>query len=635
MPRPLHPLRRHQAHPMTGAPVVAAAPAVQVGTQGALVVPVIPAAAIAAMTKQQILGATPMQNIVTLGEINDALKIAAVSAAQLADMGFAALANKPICEGLPPEESRRLRNAKLYPAESIGQIRVALAQRFAEPTTAADVPASGATALSEYLKTCEQHQIVPDVGGAFASAFAAGFNLASSQAAQREATAAIKTLQNLGYTYNDAELWKPPIGKVPDFDLVDSLRNRISELEASQAAPAAVAVPDDRAAFERELIDNHHYVPSDFSFKDGFYGGDDDYIQFGWDVWQARAALDATPAAVPVVLPEPDAVISELMGLVDEWGMESHLRGEAELDAQHSEATQEEIDCAKDRASKERAAWKAIESKLRALLAAGGEAQAAPAFYAALGSNGCALPQYSAGTEEGVILNVLSVARNEGYTGSGLDRLIELGWVVRPVYTRPTPATADSLATATGLPAQAVPLKLIEAINTACGGNEWQGEALAPYLLEAACRAITSLAPQAQAVPAFCHVASLKLKSLQERGYQITGYALEKPVEGAQPERGFINHGGFVGWWWDGQSPQAQADARDAVLVHLDGLLDDAAAHIYPSDLNKFQTGEHTATVASVRMGNSSERSVPLYSREQVVEAFNATQAAQGEKHEG
>ena len=70
-----------------------------------------------------------------------------------------------------------------------------------------------------------------------------------------------------------------------------------------------------------------------------------------------------------VVLPEPDAVISEVMGLVDEWGMESHLRGEAELDAHHSEATQEEIDCAKDRASKERAAWKAIESKLRALLA--------------------------------------------------------------------------------------------------------------------------------------------------------------------------------------------------------------------------------------------------------------------------
>ena len=59
-------------------------------------------------------------------------------------------------------------------------------------------------------------------------------------------------------------------------------------------------------------------------------------------------------------------------------------------------------------------------------------------------------------------------------------------------------APADALATATGLPAQAVPLKLIEAINTACGGNEWQGEALAPDLLEPACRAVSSLAPRAQ-----------------------------------------------------------------------------------------------------------------------------------------
>lgn len=74
-----------------------------------------------------------MKNIVTLGQINDALKIASVTAAQLAEMGFAALENKPICEALPPEESRRLRNAKLYPVESIAQIRVALAKRLAAP----------------------------------------------------------------------------------------------------------------------------------------------------------------------------------------------------------------------------------------------------------------------------------------------------------------------------------------------------------------------------------------------------------------------------------------------------------------------------------------------------------------------
>lgn len=74
-----------------------------------------------------------MQNIVTLGEINDALKFTTVKAAQLADMGFAPLDNKPICEALPTDQSRRLRNANIYPADSIGQIRIALAQRFTAP----------------------------------------------------------------------------------------------------------------------------------------------------------------------------------------------------------------------------------------------------------------------------------------------------------------------------------------------------------------------------------------------------------------------------------------------------------------------------------------------------------------------
>lgn len=75
-------------------------------------------------------------------------------------------------------------------------------------------------------------------------------------------------------------------------------------------------------------------------------------------------------------------------------------------------------------------------------------ADAAPAFYTAVARNGCALAQYSASTEEGVIFNVLSVARNEGFKGSGLDRLIELGLVVRPVYTQPAAPQATSLTDA-------------------------------------------------------------------------------------------------------------------------------------------------------------------------------------------
>lgn len=53
-----------------------------------------------------------------------------------------------------------------------------------------------------------------------------------------EATAAIKTLQALGYTYCGGELWKPPIGQAPNFELIDSLRARNSKLEAELVVEA-------------------------------------------------------------------------------------------------------------------------------------------------------------------------------------------------------------------------------------------------------------------------------------------------------------------------------------------------------------------------------------------------------------
>lgn len=77
-----------------------------------------------------------------------------------------------------------------------------------------------------------------------------------------------------------------------------------------------------------------------------------------------------------------------------------------------------------------------LEEKLAAPLV--GQQEVQPAFYAVIGESGGALPQYAANTEEGVIHNVLAVARNEGYKGDGISRLIELGWKVRPVYTHPT-----------------------------------------------------------------------------------------------------------------------------------------------------------------------------------------------------
>ena len=45
-------------------------------------------------------------------------------------------------------------------------------------------------------------------------------------------TAAIATLERMGYTYHGGELWKPPLGKALDFDLVDRIHARMEAAEA-------------------------------------------------------------------------------------------------------------------------------------------------------------------------------------------------------------------------------------------------------------------------------------------------------------------------------------------------------------------------------------------------------------------
>lgn len=45
------------------------------------------------------------------------------------------------------------------------------------------------------------------------------------------AMAAIRTLEAKGYTYNGAELWKPPVGAAPDFNLIDDLRTRADDVD--------------------------------------------------------------------------------------------------------------------------------------------------------------------------------------------------------------------------------------------------------------------------------------------------------------------------------------------------------------------------------------------------------------------
>ena len=59
-------------------------------------------------------------------------------------------------------------------------------------------------------------------------------------------------------------------------------------------------------------------------------------------------------------------------------------------------------------------------------------------------------------------------------------------------------------------------------------------------------------------VPTFTAAAQYKLMSLLSQGFSVTGYSIERAdVADWAPQRGFITHGGMVGWWL----PHA-ADAR-------------------------------------------------------------------------
>lgn len=50
-------------------------------------------------------------------------------------------------------------------------------------------------------------------------------------------------------------------------------------------------------------------------------------------------------------------------------------------------------------------------------------------------------------------------------------------------------------------------------------------------------------------VPAFTAAAQHKLIALLSQGFKITGYSIERADPAWAPQRGFITHGGLVGWW--------------------------------------------------------------------------------------
>ena len=210
-----------------------------------------------------------------------------------------------------------------------------------------NVPASGAAALSQYLKDCEQHSVVPDVGGAFAFAFAAGFNLATTQAApiawpkdaqdvrdffrsdfitaqfpaQDQAPCDEDRYVISAHDFLSAVNWwadfphvprepqaAPTAVAVPAQALTGEARaeaiKRLAPIRAklataapAQAAPAAVAVPDEREALRSVLS---ALVRDADSEPDGEYlqgAGKNRVAVHRKGIERARAALAATPAA--------------------------------------------------------------------------------------------------------------------------------------------------------------------------------------------------------------------------------------------------------------------------------------------------------------------------------------------------
>lgn len=68
-------------------------------------------------------------------------------------------------------------------------------------------------------------------------------------------------------------------------------------------------------------------------------------------------------------------------------------------------------------------------------------------------------------------------------------------------------------------------------------------------------------------VPAFNSVARRKLSALQEQGYSITGYAIERASSDGGKERGYIDCAGFVCWW--PTAPQSIQNAPNVEKSHI------------------------------------------------------------------
>ena len=64
-----------------------------------------------------------------------------------------------------------------------------------------------------------------------------------------------------------------------------------------------------------------------------------------------------------------------------------------------------------------------------------------------------------------------------------------------------------------------------------------------------------AIVKQSLTPPDFTELGARKLADLLEKGFVITGYCFERQVDGTQPQRGFVDFAGVVGWHQPSAAP--------------------------------------------------------------------------------
>lgn len=132
-----------------------------------------------------------------------------------------------------------------------------------------------------------------------------------------ETAAAIATLTDMGYTYSGGQHWKPPIGKKPDFDLIDRLRCQLEVSEDTrQLLRSCLAQAESELDAFRAQLAAPQPLPSHAMFK----RAEDAGVSFATQQKCFKAwFVDALPVPLPAN-PRPAGCCCPPPGHTGIWG---------------------------------------------------------------------------------------------------------------------------------------------------------------------------------------------------------------------------------------------------------------------------------------------------------------------------